>query len=478
MLWDVCGGLGKKTTYRGFNRATQGFRQTGSSMKPLAVLVPAIDKKIITGASLVEDTKSSFKNGNDENYAPKNIDGYLGNITLRRALESSQNIPFVKIMENITPSTSIKYLKKMGITTLTDGDSNLALALGGIERGISPLEMAAAYATIANDGVYIEPVFYSKITTSDGIVLLESKQKTKKVFSKSVAYVVKELLVQPVVGSNGTARNCAISGMDVAAKTGTTDDNYDRWLCGFTNYYTAVTWYGYDLNEEISYSGHQNPASVIWSNVMQSVHSNLPSSTFEKPSDVVSSSICSSTGNVANSNCPNTYTEYFLRGTIPKKCSQHTSKSSSNPNEQLNTNYNTNTNTNSNTNTNTNMNTTQNTSNSTTNIVNNTANETNNSSNNITNSNANNTTNTNSSFINNNITNSNTNSTDTISNTHSNSITTQNSNNTINSNINNNIINNTVNGTNVTNTNSGNITSNNTNTPTPSNTSSDSTNQD
>lgn len=126
--------------------------------------------------------------------------------------------------------------------------------------------------------------------------------------------------------------------MDVAAKTGTTDDNYDRWLCGFTNYYTAVTWYGYDLNEEISYSGHQNPASVIWANVMQSVHANLSSSSFEKPNDVVSAEICSSTGNVANSYCPNTYTEYFLRGTIPKKCSQHTSKNSSSSNEQKNTN--------------------------------------------------------------------------------------------------------------------------------------------
>lgn len=199
------GGLGKKNTYRGFNRATQALRQTGSAMKPLAVLVPGIDKKIITGATLVDDNKASFKNGNDENYTPKNNDGYLGSVTLRRALESSQNIPFVTIMEKITPNTSIKYLKKMGITTLTDGDSNLALALGGIEKGISPLEMASAYATIANNGVYIEPIFYSEITTSNGSVFLKPKQQTKKVFSSSVAYVVKQLLTQPV---KGTYRNC------------------------------------------------------------------------------------------------------------------------------------------------------------------------------------------------------------------------------------------------------------------------------
>lgn len=190
------GGLGKKDTYRGFNRATQAIRQTGSSMKPLAVIIPAVDKKILTGATIVDDTQSSFKNGADENYSPKNNEGYLGSVTFRRALESSQNIPFVKIMEKLTPSTSIKYLKKMGITTLTDGDANLALALGGIEKGISPLEMCAAYSTIANDGIYIEPIFYSKVTTSDGLIYIESKQKTKKVFSKSVAYVVKELLTR------------------------------------------------------------------------------------------------------------------------------------------------------------------------------------------------------------------------------------------------------------------------------------------
>lgn len=346
------GGLGKKTTYRGFNRAVQATRQTGSSMKPLAVLIPGIDKKIITGATIVNDSKASFKNGKDEDYSPINNDGYLGSVTLRRALESSQNIPFVTIMEKITPNTSIKYLKKMGITTLTDGDANLALALGGIEKGISPLEMAAAYSTIANDGVYIEPIFYSKITTSDGSIFLEPKQQTKKVFSKSVAYIVKELLTQPVEGSHGTAQNCAIPNIDVAAKTGTTDDNYDRWLCGFTNYYTAVTWYGYDYNEKINYSGAQNPASVIWSNVMQSVHSGRASSGFEKPSDVITTKICASTGNVANSYCSNTYDEYFLRGTVPDKCTQHNSKNKDTSTNEIKTNTTNNTTKNENVNTN------------------------------------------------------------------------------------------------------------------------------
>ena len=264
-------------------------------MKPLCVLVPGIDKKIITGASMIDDAKTTFKNSKNEDYSPKNNDGYLGTVTLRRAIESSQNVPFVSIMQKITPKTSIDYLKKMGITTLTDKDADLSLALGGLQKGVSPLEMCAAYSTIANDGVYIEPVFYSKITTSDGSTLIKSKQKTKKVISKSVAYIIKNLLTQPVEGYYGTATNCKIQGMDVAAKTGTTDDNYDRWLCGFTNYYTAVTWYGYDYNEEIHYSANPNPSSVIWSNVMRAIHSGKTNSSFEKPNDIQSFKICADT---------------------------------------------------------------------------------------------------------------------------------------------------------------------------------------
>ena len=417
-------------------------------MKPLAVLVPGIDKKIITGATIIDDTKTSFRNGKDENYSPKNNEGYLGKVTVRRALESSQNIPFVKMLENITPQTSVKYLKKMGITTLTDKDVNLALALGGIEKGISPLEMASAYATIANDGTYIEPIFYSKITTSNGSTLLKPKQKTKRVFSKSVAYVLKQLLTQPVKGSNGTASNCSISNMDVAAKTGTTDDNYDRWLCGFTNYYTGVTWYGYDLNEKINYSGHQNPASVIWSNVMKSVHSGLSSRYFEKPNDVMCIKICKSTGLEANPSCGDTYDEYFLRGTIPQKCTQHNSKNTgitsnttnkteninnSNKNDTQNVNnvidYNsttTNTNTDSNT-----INTTNNTVNNSKNNTNTNTNKNSTKNNTTTNSNNSNKSNTNKNTTNN-ITNnnasSNSNSTLKNNNTNSSSSTANNAN--------------------------------------------------
>ena len=423
------GGLGEKTEARSLNRATQSIRQTGSAIKPLAVLAPAIDKKIITGASIYDDTEKDFEGG----YHPVDYSKSLGNITVRRAVESSQNIPFVEIMEELKPKNSIKYMEKMGITTLTEEDENLALALGGLQNGISPLQMAGGYATIANDGEYIEPVFYSSINNNSGEKILEPKQKTKRVFSKEVAYILKDILTQPVNGANGTATYCKISGVDVAAKTGTTDENYDRWLCGFTPYYTAVAWYGYDQNETVEFN-KRNPAGLLWANVMSRIHAGLKTATFEKPSGVISKTICSETGKVARTGCKNTYTEYFLWLTVPGLCDEHSGEElesntdnnitnnvqeiiqnitqdidAEDPQEtQRNTNANniTQTNTNSNTtqtnttNNSTNTNQNSNTSNSNSNVSHNVTNNTN-TSNNTTNSNNTSNNNTNS---NNNVT--------------------------------------------------------------------------
>lgn len=328
------GGLGEKTQARSLNRATQSIRQTGSAIKPIAVLAPAIDKKVITASSMFDDTMKEFEKG----FTPDDYSSQLGNITVRRAVESSQNIPFVEIMEKLKPKTSIKYLEKMGVSTLTDEDNNLVLSLGGLEKGISPLEMAGAYATIANDGTYIEPTFYSEIKNNSGKTVIKPKQRKRKVFSKEVAYILKDLLTQPVKGQNGTATYCAISGMDVAAKTGTTDENYDRWLCGFTTYYTAVTWFGYDQNESIDYYG-KNPAGLIWANVMNSVHSGVKGTKFEKPSGIKTVTVCAKTGMKANTGCPKTYEEYFLWFTEPQSCSEHLGKeinNNSNKNNSVN----------------------------------------------------------------------------------------------------------------------------------------------
>lgn len=317
------GGLGKKEISRGLNRATQSVRQTGSAGKPISVLIPAIDKKIITAASIYNDTPTTFDDGTEEGYSPTDYNNYQGNITVRNAVESSQNIPFVKIMEQLTPSVSISYMKKMGITTLTDVDNNLNLALGGLDKGISPLEMAVSYSTIANDGIYIEPTFYTTIKTSSGETILKNKQDKKRVFSKEVAFIVQSLLTEPVEGNIGTAKYCKINNIDVAAKTGTTNDEFDRWLCGFTPYYTAATWFGFDYNETIRFN-NKNPAGQIWSSVMKNIHQGLPGREFDLPSKIETAEICPITGLLATDICKNAYTEYFLDGTVPKEyCVDH-----------------------------------------------------------------------------------------------------------------------------------------------------------
>ncbi len=401
-------------------------RQTGSSMKPLAVLAPAISEKLITNVTVFADTPTTFTDYNGELYSPTNYDGYKGSITLRQAVESSQNIPFVQIMENLTPQVSIKYLKKMGITTLNEKDVNLSLSLGGLDEGISPLEFAGGYGAIANNGIYIEPTFYTKIDTLSNKTILKSSQKKRRVISKDVACILKQLLTEPVIGSNGTAKYCNISGMDVAAKTGTTNDNYDKWLCGFTPYYTAVCWFGFDMNESINYN-HQNPAGLIWSSIMKNIHLNLPNAKFEMSRGVVTETICRDSGKVANSSCPNTFTEYFLKGTVPENCTQHSGSNLNNKSNQKQTNSNKKTNTEINsTNTNTENNSTVNENDaSPTTTQNNTANSTiqNTTTNTVPNTNTNVTTNTTNTVQNNTNTTNSSNTSITNSITQNNSLT-------------------------------------------------------
>lgn len=315
----VAGGLGDKTESRGLNRATQSTRQTGSSMKPIADVVPGLEEGIITAATEYNDAETEFPG----NYNPKNYNYFRGVVTVRDAIETSQNIPFVKIMAELTTDKAFEYLKKMGITSLDDvKDKGLSLAIGGITNGVSPLEMAGAYATIANDGVYIEPTFYTKVTDATGETVLTPNQRTERVMSEQNAYIAKNLLTAPVVGSKGTAKYCAIPGIETAAKTGTTNSDFDRWLCGFTPYYTAATWYGFDINEEVNYSG-TNPAGQLWSNVMKTIHKQLPNAKFIEPEGIVKATICTSSGGLANSSCSNKRTEVFVKGTVPAACEGH-----------------------------------------------------------------------------------------------------------------------------------------------------------
>ena len=314
----VGGNLGEQQTASGWNRATQMVKQTGSSIKPIADVAPALQEKVITPATVYNDAKTDF-NG----YSPKNDgDRYRGFINVRQFIATSQNVPAVKIMKELTPKKSLEYLKKMGISSLDDkNDTELPLAIGGLTHGISPLEMAAAYGTIANDGVYITPTFYTKVTDSSGNVVLTPKQEQTRVFSEQVAYLTRTITEEPVK-SGGTATYCNITGIETCAKTGTTDGSKDRWLCGMTPYYSAAVWFGYDSPEEVVYSG-TNPAGQIWSSVMKSIHANLKNANFNTPSGITQATVCKKTGCLATSSCTDTYTETFAQDNLPEKCEGH-----------------------------------------------------------------------------------------------------------------------------------------------------------
>lgn len=292
-------------------------KQTGSSMKPIAVIAPGLESKTITASTVYLDEPTSFNNGkyNPKDYYPD----YRGPLTMRQSIAISANIPHVKALADIGLETSIDFCESVGLPRFEQ--EGLSLALGGLSDGVTVTEMAGAYGAIANSGVYVEPTFYTKVTDNDDNIILEPNQTTAQVMSEQNAYIEKSILTSTVVGEGGTATYCAIKGMNTAAKTGTTNKDYDRWLCGFTPYYTATCWYGYQFNAKVSYSG--NPAGKIWAEVMKEIHKELPNAEFVKPEGVVSATVCKVTGMSATEGCTETYVEYFTQDTIPEPCDGH-----------------------------------------------------------------------------------------------------------------------------------------------------------
>jgi len=306
-----------------YNRANSA-RQPGSSIKPLAAYVPALQKGM-TGATILSDSPH-YVNGK---LWPKNsYSGYKGNITLRKAVQVSSNVTAVKVVEEMGFDTCFESLENMGITTLDDkNDRNAsALGIGGMTRGLKPIESCGAYATIANGGKYNKPTTITKILDRNGGVIYEYKDRSKEVFDEGTAFLMTDILKSVVSGGTGTRARIYSnnSTIPVAGKTGTTTKNYDAWFCGFTPYYTAVVWVGNDYN--IQLSNGSGAAAQLWSTVMKQVHENLPAKTFEQPETVASSGgeyyvigrtklasksvqsyrICTESGLLARNGCPHT----------------------------------------------------------------------------------------------------------------------------------------------------------------------------
>lgn len=310
----MVGGIGKKTESRGLNRATQSTRQPGSSIKPLSVYSPALETGKITAASIINDSQVTIGD-----WTPKNsYKGFKGDITVRKAIEISANIPAVKTLQSVGLDTSYNFMtKKYNFSSIIPDDKNYSpLSLGGLTKGVSVKEMAAAYAVFVNKGIYITPHTYTKVLDSSGKVLLEFTPKSNRVLSEANAFIMTSFLYEVVNGSAGTGRAARLANMPSYGKTGTTNSNHDKWFVGFTPYYVGAVWYGYDNKPQ----GVSTNASVsIWKKVMTKVHESLETKEIPVPNNITAVSICQRTGKLASPGCQYAHKEYFVKGTVPSK---------------------------------------------------------------------------------------------------------------------------------------------------------------
>lgn len=311
----VIGGRGEKTESRILNRATQTYRQPGSTIKPLAIYGPALEDNKITAATILSDSPITVEIKGSANWSPTNWYGYYeGNVTVRRAIERSMNIPPVRVLQKIGLERAYQALLDVGITSLRTSDKNYApLSLGGLTDGVSVKEWTAAYGMIANDGNYITPISYTKVVDSKGQIVLQNKTKSTRVMSEETAFIMKDML--RTVVTNGTATSAKLSGMTAAGKTGSTSDTKDKWFVGFTPYYVAAVWVGYDTPKEISVGGEIS--KQIWKKVMTEIHKGLEDTGFVKPDGVSKISVCKKSGLKNTVNCTSVTTEYFKTETIP-----------------------------------------------------------------------------------------------------------------------------------------------------------------
>jgi len=316
----MVGGRGTKTSNMTLNRATQSTRQPGSTFKVLSTYVPALDAKGNTLATTILDSPYKYKSGEPVN---NHWSGYKGNITIRYCIQQSANVCTVKKYTEITPALGLQYLmENFGFTTLDPvQDSGQATSLGGITKGVYNIELTAAYAAIANNGVYTEPILYTHLYDHDGNLLYENSPKTHVAMKPSTAYLITSAMKDVVTKGTGTLTR--LSGMVSAGKTGTTTDDRDFWFSGYTPYLTASVWGGFDDNQ--SMEGTSSFHKVIWRKIMQRIHDayDYKSVDFTMPDTVVRKTVCSSTGKLATDTCPK-ITEYFDKESLPtKKCSGH-----------------------------------------------------------------------------------------------------------------------------------------------------------
>ena len=274
----IVGGRGEKTANRTLNRAASSKRQPGSTFKVLSTYLPALDTSGFTLANVMDDAPYKYP-GTNKRVKDWDSSGYKGLTSLRQGIVDSVNIVTVKTFQKVTPQTGFDYLLNLGFTTLVDrretsdgqiySDIQLPTALGGLTDGVTNVELTAAYAAIANGGTYIKPVYYTKIVDSKGNVLLQNSKSGKKVMKNTTAWLLTDAMKDVI--KRGTGKKAAFKKikMPQAGKTGTTSDNTDFWFEGYTPYYTAGIWLGYDsMFTQMSGSA----SKIMWRDIMEKVH--------------------------------------------------------------------------------------------------------------------------------------------------------------------------------------------------------------
>lgn len=333
----LIGGRGKKQDDLSLNRAISVTRQPGSTFKILSTYAPGIDNGGMTLGTVFEDAPFSYEGGGSIHNAEKK---YYGLMTVRDAIIESDNIVAVKALTSLTPQVGFNYLQHLGFTTLVqnrssssgsmESDVNQSLALGGITDGVTNVELTAAYASIANKGEYNTPVLYTKVTDNDGNVLLENPPAPARVMKDSTAWLLTSAM-QDVI-KKGTGKEAKLkSKMAVAGKTGTTSNNYDYWFCGYTPYYTASIWSGYDYNTDFGTSCDYH--KEIWAKIMDKiiVDTKQKVKSFDSCKSIVKAKICIKSGKLpidkVCSHDPQksmVREEFFEKGTVPKdSCDSH-----------------------------------------------------------------------------------------------------------------------------------------------------------
>ncbi|NBH17232.1 penicillin-binding protein [Clostridiaceae bacterium] len=336
----ISGGRGQKTDSLTLNRATNTTRQPGSTFKVITAFAPAVDTCGATLGTVYYDEPFTVGTKTFVNWYSQ---GYLGYSSIRDGIIYSMNIVAVRcLMETVKPQLGIEYAKNFGITTLTDTDFNAATALGGLTRGVTNLELTAAYASIANGGVYTKPVFFTRILDHNGKILIDNEPETHRVLKDSTAFVLTDALSDSMesnrkfsrsgVSVNATSVAANIPGMSNAGKSGTTSNNVDIWFVGFTPHYTAGIWAGCDSNQRLGgRNGNTSFHKAIWRKIMTRLHEGLEDPGFEVPESVETATICRKSGKLAIpgvcSSDPRgnaSYTEYFAKGSTPTEvCDIH-----------------------------------------------------------------------------------------------------------------------------------------------------------